>query len=331
MKKFKKYIEIIFLVLAIIIAICSILSIFRNEQIRFLKMLDFPRIQIFIVSFLSLIIVGIMLKKHRWYYNVIFIGLLIGMVINGSYLINYTPLVSTEVPTVSDIKESDDVISLLVTNVKMSNENAEPLLKLIERKNPDLILAMEVNDRWSNDLKVLEKDYPYYQCTINEVTYGMTLYSKFPLAEINVDYMNNKKVPSFESTIELSNDKYLNLYCLHPVPPTHFKDLPDNAGKEEVAMKKLGKKISNSQYPSIVAGDLNDVVWSHVDVLTRTKDLLFDVRVGRGFYNSYNAENIFMRWPLDHIFVTKEFRLKTLERLDHIGSDHYPIFVELVL
>ena len=98
-----------------------------------------------------------------------------------------------------------------------------------------------------------------------------------------------------------------------------------------MALKKLGKEIEDRKLPTLIAGDLNDVVWSHVDALTGTQNLLYDVRVGRGFYNSYNAENIFMRWPLDHVFVTKEFRLKKLERLSKIGSDHFPIYVELVL
>ena len=87
----------------------------------------------------------------------------------------------------------------------------------------------------------------------------------------------------------------------------------------------------NRKFPTIVAGDLNDVVWSHVDELTETEHKLYDVRVGRGFYNSFDAENIILRWPLDHVFVTDEFRLKTLERLPKISSNHFPIFVELVL
>ena len=31
------------------------------------------------------------------------------------------------------------------------------------------------------------------------------------------------------------------------------------------------------------------------------------------------------------VFVTEEFRLKKIERLEKIGSDHFPIYVELVL
>lgn len=61
---------------------------------------------------------------------------------------------------------------------------------------------------------------------------------------------------------------------MHPVPPTHFKKLPDNAGQKEKALIKMGAMVNNREYPTVVAGDLNDVVWSNVDKLTNTKSIL---------------------------------------------------------
>lgn len=304
---------------------------FRNAEIRYLKMLDFPRLQFFLLSLISLVLLVIVTKKWQWYNFLVIAGLLIGLVVNGSFLINYTSLVPVEVSTVLNLKASDAQFSLLLTNVKMSNRKAEPLIELIALRKPDMILAMEVNAWWDEQLKVLENEYPYSQHTINEVAYGMVLYSKLPLKHLEVDYLNNEKVPSFKSTITLPNGKNIRFHCIHPVPPTHFKELPDNEDQEAVAMKKLGKEVKARKFPTLVAGDLNDVVWSYVDDLTGTKNILYDIRVGRGFYNSYNAENMFMKWPLDHVFVTKEFQLKKLERLPTIGSDHFPIYVELVL
>lgn len=294
-------------------------------------MLDFPRIQFFLFSVISLILLGKIIRSWKWYNYLVIAGLLSGLAVNGIFLINYTSLVPVEVPGANELKASDDQFSLLLTNVKMSNSEARPLIELIALKKPDLVLAMEVNKWWDGKLKVLKKDYPYSQHTINEVAYGMVLYSKLPLKRIEVDYLNNEKVPSFESTVTLTSGNNISFHSVHPVPPTRFKDLPDNAGQQETALKKLGKEIQDRKFPTVVAGDLNDVVWSYVDELTNTENILFDVRVGRGFYDSYNAENVLMRWPLDHVFVTKEFRLKKLERLPYIGSDHFPMYVELVL
>lgn len=213
----------------------------------------------------------------------------------------------------------------------MTNRKAGPLIELIGLKNPDLVLAMETDEWWNKELKVLAEEYPFSQRSINDVAYGMVLYSKLPLKKVDVDYLQNENVPSFESTVALDNGTDISFHAMHPVPPTHFKDIPDNAGQQEKALKKLGKEVMGRKYPTIVAGDLNDVVWAYVDELTGTDNILNDVRAGRGFYNSYSAENFLIRWPLDHILVTEEFRLKKMERLSKIGSDHFPLFVELAL
>ena len=317
--------------IAVVLAICTILSVFRDTESRYLKMVDFPRIQFFLASVLSIVVPWIVLKKWKWYDAVLMIGLLIGLVVNGYYLINYTKIVPVEVPWATTSSSSNDTFSLLITNVKMSNKNAQPLIDLVKKNEPDLVLVMEVNNWWGEQLKVLDKKYPYTQQTLNEVAYGMALYSKFPLKEVEVNYLNNENVPSFISTISLPKGNTFTFHSVHPVPPTVFKDLPDNEGQQESALKKLGRMIEDRKFPTLVGGDLNDVVWSHVDELTGTENILYDVRVGRGFLNTYNAENLFMRWPLDHVFVTEEFELIKLERLQHIESDHYPIIVELRL
>lgn len=327
----RKLLYIFLCVVAVIIAIFTILSVFRDTESRYLKMMDFPRIQFFLASILSIIVLWIVLEKWKWFDAMVMIGLLIGLFGNGYYLINYTQIVPVEVPWANAPSSSEDTFSLLITNVKMSNENSRPLIDLINKNEPDLILAMEVNHWWGEQLKVLEKRYPYNQKALNEVAYGMALYSKFPLKDVEVNYLNNDNVPSFVSTISILSGKTFTFYSVHPVPPTNFKELPDNEGQRESALKKLGKMVENRKFPTLVAGDLNDVVWSHVDELTGTEDILYDIRVGRGLFNSYNAENIFMRWPLDHVFVTEEFKLKNLERKQYIDSDHYPIFVELKL
>ena len=91
----------------------------------------------------------------------------------------------------------------------------------------------------------------------------------------------------------------------------------------------VGREIRNRGEAAIVAGDLNDVAWSHVTRLFRRLSNALDPRIGRGLYATFNARWPLMRWPLDHIFFTEDFRLVRLERMGFIGSDHFPILVEL--
>jgi hypothetical protein len=38
-----------------------------------------------------------------------------------------------------------------------------------------------------------------------------------------------------------------------------------------------------------------------------------------------------LRFPLDHAFVTRHFKLQAFEVLPHVGSDHFPVHVRLSL
>lgn len=327
----RKVMYVLLSIITVMIMLASVLSVFRNTPSNYLKMLDFPRLQFFIASLLTLPLFVLLTQRWRWYDYALVVGLLGGMVINGFYLVHYTPLYPERVPAAAVDHASNDQVSLYLANVLMDNREAKPLLDQIDQKDADFVVLMEVDNWWLEQLASVREAYPYHQERPNEVAYGMALYSKFPLENLKINDLNNEKVPSFETTVTLNNGREILLHTVHPVPPTDFKRFPDNQGQQEVALLRIGEKVQSSALPNLVVGDLNDVVWGFTDLLTGTDNLLYDVRVGRGSYHSFNADRWYMRWPLDHVFVTKEFSLNALERMDYIGSDHFPIYVELVL
>ena len=149
------------------------------------------------------------------------------------------------------------------------------------------------------------------------------------MTDAQLQYLVEKDVPSVEAVINLPDGNKVHFFGIHPKtpPPTENKtSLPRDA---ELII--VGKKAKSSNLPVIIAGDLNDVAWSHTSRLFLRTSQLLDPRMGRGFFNTYHAGYQIMRWPLDHLFVSGEFRIISMKRLAYFGSDHFPICAEVSL
>ena len=318
-------------IVAVLAAVGSSLSLLTDTPSKYLKFLDFPRLQFFWAAVASVPLFVVLTRHWRWYDKLLVFGLVASAGIQAYYLVNYTPIVGTDLPDVQASTPEDDRFSILLANVMMSNRKAAPLLTLISRERPDIIIGMETDAWWDEQLQPVQEQYPYSREVINDVAYGMVLYSRFPLGDVAVRYLQNDRVPSMEATVTLPSGKTFELHAVHPVPPTDFQQLPDNEGQSEKAFLLIGDLVEESTLPVVVAGDFNDVAWSRTDRMTGTEDLLHDVRVGRGIYTSFDAQKRLMRWPLDHVIATDHFAVGRIAKLEDIGSDHFPILVEMAL
>ena len=309
----------------------TLLSIPQDVGNRYLKMLDFPRIQFFLSGIICLVI--FLLVNNKWNFPAFALvaGLLFVPIFQGFFILDYTPVLGVSVPDVdADAVAESDKLSLLMANVLQRNRESKHFVDQIDAYDPDLVLAMETDDWWQRQISTVADRYPYRKEVINELAYGMMLYSKFPLSDVEVKYLNNENVPSIHATLRLGETN-VRLHAMHPVPPTRFEELPDNAGQKEKAMKLLGDMIRNEPRPQLIFGDFNDVAWSNTTEMLEYDADVNDVRRGRWFYNTFNANSWYRRWPLDHIYVSSEFGLIDLERTDDINSDHFPIYAELAI
>jgi endonuclease/exonuclease/phosphatase (EEP) superfamily protein YafD len=241
----------------------------------------------------------------------------------------YTPLTK---PTVQDMAEDEadpeNRIVLMMTNVQMENDEHQRLLEAVERADPDVVLAVEVDDRWHRAMRPLFERYPYAVRRPQNNWYGMVLLSRFPLVDPRVEYLVQDDIPSIHTRLRLPSGVEVTLHGLHPRPPEPIRD--QSSAPRDAELVVVGRAIGDTtDRPTIVAGDLNDVAWSETSELFVRLSGLLDPRAGRGFYNSYNAHNPLFRYPLDHVFHSHHFKLVHIERCPPIGSDHFPILIEL--
>lgn len=217
---------------------------------------------------------------------------------------------------------------LLITNVLMENTRHDLLLRVIEDAAPDVVLAVETDHAWARALAPLERTYPHVVKQPQDNWYGMMLFSRLPLLETRCEFLVQDDIPSMHVVMELPGGVRVFLHGLHPRPPEPIRDQDSTPRDAELVI--MGKVIGDAQdRPTVVAGDLNDVAWSPTSELFIRLSGLLDPRKGRGLFNSYNAKNPVFRYPLDHVFHSNDFRLVELRRLPRIGSDHFPMLIEL--
>ncbi len=333
-KKLQKTLFYIVIAISTLVILASLLSLIYNIPKWYLKILDFPRLQQFILGVVMLILFILLNNKWKLPSIALAVGLLAAIFIHFSFISSY--LIGEKV--VSSIKISEvspeKTVGILLGNVLITNKDSSKFLEVIRNTNPDLVLAMEVNSWWVEALQPLKNEYPYTIEYPLDNAYGMALYSKYPLSETEIQFLNHSKVPSFNAVVTLPSGDSFKFHGVHPVAPFPSDKYPENIGEngndqqKEIALKKVGELVSKNQKPSIVAGDFNDVSWSNTSRLFGQDGNLKDVRIGRGLFNTFDANSIIMRWPLDHFFVSEEIAVIEFKRLPNIGSDHFPLFAK---
>ncbi|GHB60804.1 endonuclease/exonuclease/phosphatase family protein [Persicitalea jodogahamensis] len=311
--------------------VLTLASLTYESSLWYFKVLDFPRLLVLLALLICLTIFIFWAHQRKRSSWLLLAGLLSATAIQAYFLYPYTPLGAESVTTAVDSPAEDASFSIMVANVFMHNREAKEFLKIAKDKNPTFLLVMEVDEWWMEQLSELDKVYPYRMEQPNDNTYGMALYSKVPLAGGEVQYLNEEGVPSFRTKATLANGSAFQLFTIHPVPPKP-SEYPDNIDEEEVALMKAGRQIADSgSLPTLMAGDLNDVGWSYNSRRFEKLSGLRDLRCGRGLFNTFDAKSLLLRWPLDYIYVSPEFKVLEVERLDDFGSDHFPYYARLVL
>ena len=289
-----------------------------------IRIWDFPRLQIAALLALALAATVAVLGLRRWPARALGVALLLSVGWQAWRIWPYTPLHPVVAGMVASCEERSK-LDLLVANVLYSNDDAGPLLEMVRRTQPDVVLLVETDADWARMLEPLRASYPH---VVDHPRpggeYGFFLLSRFGLVDPQVRHLLPDYVPSLKTGLRLPSGALVDLYGVHPKPPP----LSDTA-RRDAELLIVAREVREGDRPAVVAGDLNDVAWSRTTRLFQETSGLLDPRIGRGPYPTFNAHWPLLRWPLDHVFFTQGFMLLDMAVMGHIGSDHFPLRVRL--
>lgn len=170
---------------------------------------------------------------------------------------------------------------------------------------------------------------------------GMAIFSRFPIINDGVIFDNQKSNGAMFADVRIGKDT-LRIYNVHLESMAIQAEALENYDQaKEVYRQTIGKlhrgslkrneqltmlyeHLSNSPYPVILMGDLNEIPYSYAYFrLSQKLKNAFEV-AGRGFGFTYNRVLFFLR--IDHIFASPELNptyFNTHREVDY--SDHYPV------
>ncbi|MBU2887780.1 endonuclease/exonuclease/phosphatase family protein [Gilvimarinus agarilyticus] len=308
-----------------ILALATVLPLWRNPH-WLVRGLDFPRLQLALIA-LALIPLQIFLipwtQPTFWIVLIVTLGCLCRQL---WWVLPYTRLWRAEVKHNPNAKPEHN-LTIMTANVLTPNRQADTLLALVKKHQPDILVTLESDQWWQDQLDVLEADMPYcIKCPLDNL-YGMHVYSRLELKEAETRYLVEDDIPSMHAQVILHSGDAVRAHFLHPAPPSPTEN-PESA-ERDAELVVVAKSVVESDQPVVVTGDLNDVAWSATTQLFRKLSGLLDPRIGRGMFNTFHAKYPFLRWPLDHLFHSRHFTVSSIERLPYFGSDHFPLLTRL--
>ncbi len=216
------------------------------------------------------------------------------------------------------------VLRLLSANVLTGNRDSSRLLAAVAKENPDVLVLLEINERWRRELTALAATYPHRLLRPREDNFGIAVFSRLPGTVLELAQLGETRLPSILATFEWQGQP-TTLIATHPLPPLGSS----GARRRNRQLEAIGERAAATEGAVIVIGDLNTTPWSpHFRDLLQQGDLR-DSAQGRGLQPTWPAGSRLLRLPIDHCLHSADLMAVDRRVGSDIGSDHLPIVVDL--
>jgi endonuclease/exonuclease/phosphatase (EEP) superfamily protein YafD len=209
-------------------------------------------------------------------------------------------------------------VSLVVANVLCDNDQHDRVLALVREQQTDIFAAVETTPEWVASLDGLKDQYPHSFAPTTLGVFGVALYAKRPFAGTLL-HVGRRQLPLLRADF---GD--LVVYVAHPMPPANARLTADNRDYIEA----LAAELETESGPVIIAGDLNTTLWSNnIEPLLR-HPVQWPANAGLAY--TWPAARPWMAIQIDQV-LTRGMTAGNYRTLGDIGSDHYPVRVDLVI
>ena len=215
-------------------------------------------------------------------------------------------------------------ITVMSSNLLASNDDYDSYIGFVKSVSPDIIVFQEYTSAWHDELIIALSDYSHHHTVPINSPFGIAVYSKYPLIDEKVFYLQNLNRPGVEVTVSVG-DKKVKVIGIHPPPPISQGMYTER--------NQLLKMISDRAFVQtealVVAGDFNISPWSDHFRKFLDAGALKDGRRGQAILPTWPAGFLPLQIPIDHIVVNDRVDVNSLSTSNGLSSDHKAIWADL--
>jgi endonuclease/exonuclease/phosphatase (EEP) superfamily protein YafD len=239
-----------------------------------------------------------------------------------------TDTTNTTLPlsTKTDLPTGQRQLKLLQFNLNNNNREYAKFEAYVLNLKPDVICLEEYSSGWWDNIAAVKKEYPYQIFKLREDSFGVAIFSRYPLQRSAIVGLGKAGVPSAFGQIEFNGQPW-SFLVTHPLPPLNRQWYTLRNEQYKVMADFIRKEKSNH---FVLAGDLNCAPWSAHFMNFLTASNLRDSRLGFGIQPSWPVNCWLLRIPIDHVLTSQNVETKVRRIEQDLGSDHLPVYVELL-
>lgn len=300
----------IVIVCGVIIAIATVGGFLGSLHWR-LNLLSHFRVQYFVC--LAVAVIVLLVLRIRWW----------ALAFTVFALINLVPILplffGRDTPP-----ESASSLRAALINVNRWNTQYDLVKQFITEADPDIVVLEEVTAEWMTQLKDAIQKYPYVEACPQDDCFGIAMLSKHPFDRSGIEYIGSAGVPSVFAEIALAGRSVFVLGT-HPLPPGR-QQYAHYHNEQLAAIPGFLKSVKK---PIILLGDLNATPWCPRFRRLLRETGLKDSERGWGLQPTWPSHNLLMRIPIDHCLISPGVAVTHREVGPYVGSDHYPLIVDV--
>ncbi len=277
---------------------------------------DFPRVQIAVVA-AALAMIGLIIWTPATQLASLILLVCVGY--QCFRVFPYTQLATPEIALKADVPE-DEQVKVIAYNVLKENTDHAAVAALLDRHKPDVVFLMEIDDAWVDGLDGHLKKYKTVIRHPMDNHYGLIFATDLEVIAAEIVELADDAAPAILAELVGPTGPFF-FVGLHPRPP-----VPGHTTIErDEQIKRAAQIADRSRLPVVAMGDFNDVAWSRSSERFKEYGEFRDPRVGRAMLPSFDARSWIMRFPIDQLYLTEGLDLVSFDRLEPVGSDHFPM------